>query len=374
MDASKTLGSFDHITDDDLKAMAAAAGPVVSLFAPTAPAHHQPQDTGTRIKSLTTTAARALVEQGTDEATAKRIVAPLEQLATDGTFLRNQSQSLAAFAADGVHFVYRLGLSLEEQVAVNDHFVLRPIAPALTSSHAFYVLGLSRNKVRLFNATEDSIHPVELGDTVPASIDEVVDPEERQKQLQHRSTGGGKAMFHGHGSGDEIDQIDKEKFVKAVGDGLGTLLGKARSQPMVLASVAEAHPLMKRLSAYPVLLDDFIPGNPDATNPTDLHAAAWGIVRSWFEKNDDAAFDRFAAAHGTGNGIAQPEQVREAAQQGRVDTLFINPAPEQSGADTGSGSDEGDVDRAILHTLNSSGTLVVISDGRVEDVGALLRF
>ncbi|WFP17479.1 hypothetical protein [Citricoccus muralis] len=367
MDASKTLGSFDHITHDDLKAMAAATGPVVSLFAPTAPAHHQPQDTGIRLKSLTTSAVRAFLEQGTDEATAKRIVAPLEALATDGAFLRSQSESIAAFAADGVHFVYRLGLPLDEHVAVNDHFVLRPIASALTQSHAFYVLALSRNKVRLFNATEDTIHPIDLGDTVPSSIDDVIDPEERQKHLQHRSTGGGKAMFHGHGSGDEIDQIDKEKFVKAVGDGLGTLLGKARSQPMVLAAVSEAHPLMKRLSAYPVLLDDFISGNHDATGPAELHAAAWKIARAWFEKNDDAAYDRFAAAHGTGNGIAQPDEIREAAQQGRVDTLFINPS-------LGASEGNGDVDRAILDTLNSSGNLVIISDGRIENVGALLRF
>lgn len=367
MDASKTLGSFDHVTSDDLKVMATATGPVVSLFAPTDPAHHSPQETTTRVKSLTNTALRQLIDDGTQEGVAKRIVAPLEELLNDGEFLRNQSNSLVAFAADGVSFIYRLGLQLDEHVAVNDHFVLRPISAALTSSHAFYVLALSRNKVRLFNATEDVIYPIELGDTVPSSMDDVIDQDDRQKQLQHRSSGGSQAIFHGHGVGDEIAQIDKEKFVRAVGEGLGDLLGRARSQPMVLASVSEAHPLVKKLSEYPVVMEDFIPGNPDATGPSQLHADAWKIARNWFEKNDDEAYGRFAAVHGTGQGIAQPEAIRQAAQEGRVDTLFINPSLNVS-------EGNGDVDRAILDTLNNSGNVVIISDGRVENVAALLRY
>lgn len=361
------LGYFDDITADDLKAMAAATGPKVTIFLPTAPPQHQPQDTATRVKSLVNEARRKLVDAGVPESDAKDMLASFDAIATDAPFLRQQGESLALFAAKGLNLVYRLGVPVSEYTNVAEHFVLRPISETLTKSHAFYILGISRNHVRLLDATKDSVVQLDLQDIVPASFEEVVDTDNRQATLQNRAGGADGAMFHGHGGAADNQESEIERYLHRVGDSLGDLLGRARSQPMVLAGVAENVATVKSSSSYPVVAEDFISGNPDIASNRELQKSGWDVVRPRFASNDDAAFNRFADVSGTGLGETQPDLIREAAVAGRVDTLFINPSLNASDG-------TGDVNTAILHTKLNSGDIVIISDGRVENVAALMRY
>ncbi|HEY4534605.1 MAG TPA: hypothetical protein VIG71_01295 [Enteractinococcus sp.] len=361
------LGYFDEITADDLKAMAEANGPKVTIFLPTAPPQHQPKDTATRVKSLVNEARRKLINAGVPESDAKDMLAPFDAIATDAPFLRQQGESLALFAARGLNLIFRLGVPVTEYTHVAEHFVLRPIAEALTKSHAYYILAVSRNKVRLLDATKDSVVRLDLKDIVPESLEDVVDTDDRQAQLQNRNMGAGGAVFHGQGGASDIQESENQRFLHEVGSSLGDLLGRARSQPLVLAGVAENVSAIKASSSYPVVAEDFIPGNPDTLTPRELQQSGWDVVRPRFAANDDAAYDRFADVSGTGLGETQPDLIREAAVAGRVDTLFINPSLSASDG-------TGDVNTAILHTKLNSGDIVIISDGRVEDVAALMRY
>lgn len=361
------LGYFDDITADDLKAMAAATGPKVTIFLPTAPPQHQPQDTATRVKSLVNDARRKLVNAGVPESDAKDMMASFDAIATDAPFLRQQGESLAMFAAKGLNLVYRLGVPVTEYTSVAEHFVLRPIAEALTKSHAYYILAVSRKKVRVLDATKDSVVQLDLQDIVPESFEDVVDTDDRQTQLQNRSLGGAGTAFHGHGGAADNQAIEIERFLQEVGTSLGDLLGRARSQPMVLAGVAENVSSVKAASSYPVIASDFISGNPDTLTNRELQQDGWDVVRPHFGANDDAAYERFADVSGTGLGETQPDLIREAAVDGRVDTLFINPSLNASDG-------AGDVDTAILHTKLNSGDIVIISDGRIKNVASLMRY
>ena len=210
------LGYFDDITADDLKAMAAATGPKVTIFLPTAPPQHQPQDTATRVKSLVNEARRKLVNAGVSESDARDMMASFEAIATDAPFLRQQGESLAMFASKGLNLIYRLGVPVAEYTNVAEHFVLRPISEALTSSNAYYILTISRNKVRLFDATKDSVVQLDLQDIVPESFEDVVDTDDRQTQLQNR-TAGASALVHGHGGAPDNQEVEVERFLHEVG-------------------------------------------------------------------------------------------------------------------------------------------------------------
>ena len=361
------LGYFDDITADDLKAMAAAHGPKVTIFLPTAPPQHQPQDTATRVKSLVNEARRKLVNAGVPESDAKDMLASFDAIATDAPFLRQQGESLALFAAKGLNLIYRLGVPVSEYTHVAEHFVLRPISETLTKSHAYYILTISRKKVRVLDATKDSVVQLDLQGIVPESFEDVIDTDDRQAQLQNRTVGNAGTIFHGHGGAADNQETEIERFLREVGASLGDLLGRARSQPLVLAGVAENVASIKTHSSYPVVAEDFIPGNPDTTSNRELQQAGWDVVRPHFGANDDAAYERFADVSGTGLGETQPDLIREAAVAGRVDTLFINPSLNASDG-------TGDVNTAILHTKLNSGDIVIISDGRVENVAALMRY
>src|SRR5690625_3990464 len=192
------LGYFDDITADDLKAMAAATGPQVTIYLPTAPPQHQPQDTATRVKSLVNEARRKLVNAGVPESDAKDMMASFDAIATDAPFLRQQGESLALFAAKGLNLVYRLGVPVAEYTHVAEHFVLRPISETLTKSHSFYILGVSQNKVRLLDATKDSVVQLDLQDIVPESFEVVFDTEDRKTQLQNQSVSHTATTYHRH--------------------------------------------------------------------------------------------------------------------------------------------------------------------------------
>src|SRR5690625_3484779 len=138
------LGYFDDITADDLKAMAAATGPKITIFLPTAPPQHQPQDTATRVKSLVNEARRKLINAGVPESDAKDMMASFDAIATDAPFLRQQGESLALFAAKGLNLVYRLGVPVTEYTQVGEPFVLRPFFTFLPHSYEFFFFGVSR--------------------------------------------------------------------------------------------------------------------------------------------------------------------------------------------------------------------------------------
>src|SRR5699024_1833930 len=173
------LGYFDDITADDLKAMAAATGPKVTIYLPTAPPQHQPQDTATRVKSLVNEARRKLVNAGVPESDATDMMASFDAIATDAPFLRQKGESLGLYSAKGVNLVYRLGVLVSEYTNVAEHFVLRSISEALTRSHAFYILGVSQNNVRLLDATKDSVVQLYLQDIVPESFEDVTNTDDR---------------------------------------------------------------------------------------------------------------------------------------------------------------------------------------------------
>ena len=357
--------SFDQIEKTHLEQMAQATGPRLSVLMPVDRTDQQSRESSTRLKSLLGEAQRQLSAAGLDSNAIDARLEPFTALINDGPFWRNQGDGLALFSADDVHFVFRVGVPLDELVHVGEQFALRPLATALAESSKFYILALSRAKVRLFDATRDSVTELDLGDTVPASMDDLVSADEHQRQLQSRSVGGDRAMFHGHGAGDEADSVFVDKFLKAVGQGVGDLLGKARSRPMILAAVAEAHPAFKQFCTYPALQDAMVKGNPDDRSPKELHAAAWDAILPTFKAQDDAVFDRFSAKLGTGLSATQSDKIRDAAVEGRVDTLFINPGVTQN-ADG--------VNEAILATLQSSGKLIIMSDGSVDNVAALFRY
>src|SRR5690625_852286 len=208
------LGYFDDITADDMKAMAAATGPKLTIFLPTAPPQHQPQDTSTRVKSLVNEARRKLVNAGVPDSDAKDMLASFDAIATDAPFLRQQGESLALFAAKGLNLIYRLGVPVSEYTHVAEHFVLRPISEALTKSHAYYILAISRKKVRVLDATKDSVVQLDLQGIVPESFEDVIDTDDRQAQLQNRSVGNAGAVFHGHGGAADNQETEIERFLR----------------------------------------------------------------------------------------------------------------------------------------------------------------
>lgn len=364
MNAPGSLSEIDVISPDAVTALGAAEGPCVSVLMPTY--RHGPETLQgpIRLRNLVEHAARELSEAGTPAGDAADLLAPMRALLDDAPFWQHQADGLALFAAPGSMSSFRLPMVLTEEVTVASSFHVVPLIPLLAGDGFFFVLALSQNSVRLFNASRHRIGELDRG-PIPASMDEALAHEDPERQLQVRSGGGGTAQFHGHGAGDEVDKAAIERYLRAVDHGVRERIGPSH-QPLVLASVGYYLPILQSVSSYPSIVDAVVEGNPEHRSPEDLHAAAWPLVERHFTEQAERDLDRYGAAAGTGTAATATDEVADAARSGRVDTLFVV---------DGAPPDER-VDRAVLDTLAHGGRIVGVAEPLAADAptAALLRY
>jgi hypothetical protein len=364
MDAPGSLGLIDLISPHVAIELGAVEGPCVSVFMPTH--RHGPETLQgpVRLRNLVEQAARELSVGGTSTKVSANVLAPARALLDDAAFWQQQGDGLAVFAAPGWFSHLRLPLAFVEEVTAGSSFRVVPLIPLLSGDGRFFVLALSQNSVRLFDASRHRIGELDRG-PIPASMDEALAHEDPERQLQVRSGGGATAQFHGHGAGDEVDKAAIERYVRAVDRGLCERIGSSH-QPLVLASVGYYLPILQSVSSYPAIVDAVVEGNPEHRSPEELHTAAWPLVERRFAAQINKDLDRYGAAAGTGKAATVTDEIADAARGGRVDTLFVvNGAP----------ADER-IDRAVLDTLTHRGRVVGVANplDAQSPTAALLRY
>jgi len=227
---------------------------------------------------------------------------------------------------------------------------------------------------------------------IPLSLDEAMKYDEQEKQLRFRagatSTGGKRpAMFHGHGLGSENYKDRILRFFQELDKGLTKTISDPRA-PLVLATVDFLAPIFREASTYPTIMDQIIPGNPEAASPQDLLDQALDIVVSYFEREMKERVDLYWQLIGTGKASNVLEEVVKAAYHGRVEVLFVPIGIRRWGAYDPSSdevvlrqSDEEPgwdlLDFAAAQTLLNNGAVYAVKPEEMPDkaaVAAVLRY
>ena len=308
------------------------------------------------LKNQLKEAKAELTGQGMSEAAADAMLFKASELLEDSSYWRLQSRGLVVCVADEFFAAIRVPIELGAGLTVGENFNLLPLAPVLATDRKLYVLALSKNSVRLFDSTRNVIEELPL-ENIPASFDEVIDElPERVVDVRAGSAGAaGTPSFHGPDG--DIDRALVEKYVRAVGQAVGVRLGTARSQQLVLAAVAEYHPLFKAACPYPAIFDGVITGNPEHTLPDELRSAAWKLVNTHEEAREaQEENDAKSRAH-AGKGAFDLAEIAKAAEEGKVDTLFLPRNFTQIAGDVPRDL----ANRALLGTLKNSGELRTLS-------------
>jgi hypothetical protein len=119
---------------------------------------------------------------------------------------------------------------------------------------------------------------------------------------------------------------------------------------------------------------------------TYLHRRAWELVEPALRRQEAAAADTYRALQGTGHTRTDPEDVLAAAQQGRVESLFLSTdAPGlRTSADAtplillGHAPSHGEqLDLAAVSTLRHAGDVYAVPAARMagsDPVAATLRY
>ncbi|WP_017301345.1 hypothetical protein [Nodosilinea nodulosa] len=289
---------------------------------PTHVAGPEVQQDPIRLKNLLSEANDKLLQLGLDQQRVEQVLKPGFALLENDRFWRYQSQGLALFFTPDRLRVYRLPLEFESLVVVGDRFHLKPLLPLFFGDRYFYLLALSQNQVRFFQATRYRISEISLSDT-PTSLAEALKYDDPEEQLQYHSGGGqGSApTYHGQGGGSDDENFNLLRFLAKVEKGLHAYL-KDEHAPLVIASVDYLQPLYHQVNSYPHLLAEGVSGNPDQAQPDDLRAAAWEQVAPLVEQAHQAALSTYNNVKGTGKASDRLSQLLPAAFRGQVDVLF----------------------------------------------------
>lgn len=296
----------------------------VSLFMPThRKGRERPQDL-IRLKNLVNE-ARATARSMADSATmVDKMLRPFRDLRCNEAFWRYRSDALACFCGREFFRAYRVPIKLDEELYVNDRFHIRPLLRLLRSDARLYILTLTQEAARLYESTRYSMREIDLPELSPLELSD--DEQSLQYRSHHAPTQGKGAaqepLYHGHGGPADRSKQDSLKFFHRVDRAVSRKL-RGQQAPLVLACVGYLASLYESANSYKHLIKGKVPGSPDRWSEDELREHGWSLVEPHFRQSQEQAWQQFQQAASSGRASHELRSVVLAAEQGRIDTLFL---------------------------------------------------
>jgi hypothetical protein len=297
-------------------------GPCVSIFMPTYRTSGADRRQGaTQLENLLDKATERLIERGIRRPDADEMLERARALARDTTYWQNGlADGLAVFLSRRFFREYKVPLALDPKLFVDVRFHIAPLLPLYSGDTRFYILAISQNEVRLLEGNRHEIHeiaPKGLPKSLVDALQKVAAIEPRP-QLLHDD----RNDQLGHGAGLEHVNHRLERYFHEIDTNLLNLIGGDQA-PLVLAGVERNVGLYRQVSSYKKIPAGFIDGNPELMSPKQLHAAALAIVEPFVRQQEELARQQIDKLGGTQRVTTDPGEIIPAAQNGRIDTLFL---------------------------------------------------
>lgn len=346
-------------------------GPCLSLYQPTHRRHPENQQDPIRFGNLKKQIEKALKSKYPG-AEVRTLLRELDSLEKDHEFWNHALDGLALFGGPEMFLVFRLPREVPELVVVADSFHTKPLRRLLQSTDRYQILGLSRQKIQLFEGTRDSIEMIELASGVPRTITDALGAELTEPHntvAAYGGTGGGSmAMHHGHGGRKSEVEVDETRFFRAVDRAVMEHHSQPTGLPLLLAALPEHHSLFREVSHNPALLAEGLKVNPEHLPKDELRERAWQVFEPQYQARLAKLTDEFATARAAELGLDDLAQVAKAASAGRVATLLIEADRQVAGrldAETGTVDFQGSKRLQADDLLDDLGELVLRKGGSV---------
>jgi hypothetical protein len=358
--------------------------PCISLYMPTHRAGAAKEQDPIRLRNLLSQASAQLIDGGMRGPDAEAALAPLRSLLDDPGFWRETGDGLAAFLSHKYAMILRLDSVFPELVSVGDRFVIRPLLPAMHTERVFWLLALSKNSIRLFDANHENIAEVPIPDS-PGTFREAMKYEDDTGhgfQFHPESTGSPSGsrrstVYYGAGGLPDAEKDQVERFVRMVEKAVGATI-RGSDKPLVLAGVEYEVSRYRAVNSYPNLLADALLGNFDETPVAELHTRARQLVAPHFDSRLRSDAAEIEAGRGSAAVSEDLGVIVSAAHGGRVRTLFVGDSPGAWGRyDPATGTvdvheepapGDGDLaEIAALETLSHGGDVHVVPGPFVPD-------
>ncbi len=297
--------------------------PSVSIYLPTERVGDN-KKAQIRLKNLIQDVRSQLREEGMQENLLADFTTPLQMLLDDTDIWRHMSDGLAVFLSPGKFAYSTFPLRFSPYAEVDSHFYLLPLIPVFNGDGRFFILGLSLNKVRLFEGTRDHVVEIGIDDLVPQNMQESLGEDYVEKSLQFRSgqTPSGHGMYHGQGRAKDDRKGEITKHLREINRSLVDVL-QGYDAPLVVACVDFLFPLYRKIQTYTNLFPQNVSGNPDEMHMQELHRKTWPLLESHFLGHREETLKHYRFLESKGRTTSILADVVLAAREGRIETLFI---------------------------------------------------
>lgn len=293
----------------------------ISITLPTHVKGEETKQDPIRFKNLLSEAEGQLNERLENSSDVEKMLKPAKELLDKPMFWSHQKNGLAVYITEDSFNVYKLPYEINEQVYVNDHFLITPLLPMTSMDGSFCVLAASRKNVRLLRCTRNVVHditPPEIETSVNDYLE--VDP---QKQLQfHSGAKGQSAVYHGHNASEEDKMIVVEAFYREIEKHISTFLNDL-NDPLIIVGLVENANLYEKVNNYHRVVDDKVNYNPDELSEKALRDKGWEVVKEYFLSEMYQSLDKFST-YGEDRISNNLGEIIESTVMGKSETIFIS--------------------------------------------------
>ena len=292
---------------EDIRLLQSIQGyPSVSILSPTHRTYPENQQDQIRLKNLVKeTVNRLLSEFSKREIDS--LLRRLEEITTQIDY-RNMLDGLAIFVNRDFARLDYLPFELKERVEIGQSFTTRDLVFAINRTPRYWVLALSEQPTRLFEAVRDFL----------------VETSQFGFPLTHQGPGGSEPLPGGFGIRRSAHRDERHRqFFRRIDSALSEALA-ADPLPMILVGIDRYLAFFREVTRHPNTIAGTLSGSHDKTSPHELAKLVWPIAReSIFEKRKSDALNALNNVRGTGKIAAGVDEVWFMANQGRGDILLV---------------------------------------------------
>lgn len=310
--------------------------PCISIYMPTGRRHPENLQDPLRFKNLVNEARNKGISL-----TGKREMQPLldrlTALLDDHEFWTHTFDGVAAFVSPSHFRLLHLQEPVEDYVGVSvtGRYYLKPLLRIFQATDRFQVLALTRTEVKLYEGNRFKVDEIPTAPEVPKTMVEALGDETTPPHMTVSSFGGttgGGSMRHGHSSRRDEEELDNERFFRAVDQAVAEHHSKPSGLPLVLAALPEHQSLFRSISRNTLLVEEGVPADPRIVISEDLSRLAWGVLEPrWSRKLGDAVA-RYEEYRSKSLGDDDPFIVAKAAITGRIGTLLLDSGKRYTGS------------------------------------------
>ncbi|HRH44444.1 MAG TPA: hypothetical protein PKY82_22605 [Pyrinomonadaceae bacterium] len=291
----------------------------VSIYLPINQADsHQNRE---RLKQLMFESEKKLLELGMEPVKVARILIPIELMLDNLDFWKDRTVGFAAFLTlDSFVWFSCSGLT-QELSLVTDRFHLMPLLRNSSVSNSFYLLTLSRQRIKFFEASETGLKEIILRG-MPRSLDNFLLNFEQETNLQFNPGIQKPIIFPQYGGAEENRKIKIAEVFRKVDKVISKFL-ENEDRPLILAGTPALHAIYHSINSYQNIVKDGFIENIDKLSQRQLLDKLIPIINSVFQSEQAKAIRIYQAKYGTDLASDNFTEIFKASNQGRIETLFV---------------------------------------------------